>query len=155
MKPKWTIIEYEYLTCPYCGDSHYTSCDSTQEAKEMLESGDVPNFCSNCGKPMTEEALKIQAKQENEKWIPFTFRPPTEEEKEKNPNLDLICDCKVPNDMQEVLISYRDDVFSDVFDIDAIDDSIGLENYGEIKEGMAWQQLPKSYESGARKNETE
>ena len=49
---EWYISEYEYLTCSECGDSYYTGCDSTAEAKERLAEGKCPNYCPNCGAKM-------------------------------------------------------------------------------------------------------
>lgn len=84
--------------------------------------------------------MAIEALQDD--WIPFTFRPPTEEEKEMFPDWDEICDSKIPEDGQEVLISYKGDVFVDVF---SNDDCIGLESWGAIEESMAWKPLPAPY----------
>lgn len=49
---KWYLIEYEYLDCSNCGHQHYTGCESTAEAKEKLQNGEVPNYCSHCGAMM-------------------------------------------------------------------------------------------------------
>ena len=49
---KWYIREYEYFTCSECGEDYWNSCDSTAEAKELLETGEVPNYCPNCGARM-------------------------------------------------------------------------------------------------------
>ena len=46
---KWYIREYEYFTCSECGEDYWNSCDSTAEAEELLETGNYPNFCPNCG----------------------------------------------------------------------------------------------------------
>lgn len=48
----WCLVEYEYLTCSECGESYYTGCESTAEAKERLQNGEVPNYCPNCGAKM-------------------------------------------------------------------------------------------------------
>ena len=48
----WYIREYEYFTCSECGEDYWNSCDSTAEAEELLETGDYPNFCPNCGAQM-------------------------------------------------------------------------------------------------------
>lgn len=48
----WIIDEYEYLDCSCCGESYYTGCDSTKEAKHRLKTGDVYKFCPYCGARM-------------------------------------------------------------------------------------------------------
>ena len=52
---KWYIREYEYFTCSECGEDYWNSCDSTAEAKELLETGGYPNYCPNCGARMEGE----------------------------------------------------------------------------------------------------
>lgn len=51
----WYIREHEYFTCSECGEDYWNSCDSTAEAEELLETGDYPNFCPNCGADMRGE----------------------------------------------------------------------------------------------------
>lgn len=48
----WCLVEYEYLVCNKCGYSYYTGCESTAEAKERLQNGEVPNYCPHCGAKM-------------------------------------------------------------------------------------------------------
>ena len=49
----WYISEYEYLTCSECGNSYYTGCESTAEAKSKLKDGLYNNYCAHCGAKMT------------------------------------------------------------------------------------------------------
>lgn len=48
----WIIDEYEYLDCSCCGESYYTGCDCTEDAKHRLKTGDVYKFCPYCGARM-------------------------------------------------------------------------------------------------------
>ena len=48
----WYITEYEYINCSECGHMHYTGMDSTNQAKQNLIDGKVPNYCPNCGAKM-------------------------------------------------------------------------------------------------------
>ena len=48
----WTISEYEYLNCSRCGNSYYTGCDSTEEAKMRLKKGFYFKYCPFCGAKM-------------------------------------------------------------------------------------------------------
>lgn len=48
----WYITEYEYINCSECGHMHYTGMDSTDQAKQNLIDGKVPNYCPNCGAKM-------------------------------------------------------------------------------------------------------
>lgn len=59
---KWTIHEYEYLTCSECGEDFYTGCDCMAEAKEKLKNDEVPNYCPNCGAKMGETKRKRDIK---------------------------------------------------------------------------------------------
>lgn len=92
---------------------------------------------------LERKLAELERKLAEKEWIPFTSRPLTEEEKEIYPEWDGIYTCETPKVGQEVLISYRNDVWTDTF----FDDyGCGLENYGDIKEGMAWMPLPEPYE---------
>lgn len=51
---RWYIIEYEFFTCDQCGEYVPSYAESTSEAKEMLNNGDYPNYCPNCGAKMTK-----------------------------------------------------------------------------------------------------
>ena len=51
-KGHWFIREYEFFTCSECGHDYWNGCDYTQQARERLANGDVPNYCPNCGAKM-------------------------------------------------------------------------------------------------------
>ena len=51
----WFFTECEYFSCSICGKSYYNGCDSSSEAREKLENGDVYLFCPFCGSAMITE----------------------------------------------------------------------------------------------------
>ena len=79
------------------------------------------------------------------RWIPFTVRPCTEQEKEEHPDWSFYIDCQLPDDGEEVLISTKygnvceDTIFCD-------DDCWYLDSGYEIGEdAVAWMPLPEPY----------
>ena len=89
-----------------------------------------------------------------QRWIPFTTRPLTEEEKEGHSEWDSILDCKLPDDGQRILVSVsvrgHECVQQDEF---YTDDGCYLDSGYEIgTEAVAWMQLPEPY-AERRKNE--
>ena len=86
------------------------------------------------------------------KWIPLITRPMTEEETEHyfehtDMRIDdtyIILDCPLPDDGQEVLVSWGGNVGIDVF----IQDNEGCYFEGvDIDEVDAWMPLPQSYKA--------
>ena len=84
------------------------------------------------------------------RWIPLTKRPMTDEEREHyfeytDMRIDdtyTILDCPLPDDGQEVLVSWGGNVGNDVF----IQDNKGCYFEGmDIDEVDAWMPLPKPY----------
>lgn len=53
-KGHWIIDEYDYFDCSCCGESYYNGCDSTKEAQERLEKGQVYTYCPYCGAYMKD-----------------------------------------------------------------------------------------------------
>ena len=89
------------------------------------------------------------------RWIPLTKRPMTDEEREHyfeytDMRIDdtyTILDCPLPDDGQEVLVSWGGNVGNDVF----IQDNEGCYFEGmDIDEVDAWMPLPKPYEPQER-----
>ncbi len=85
-------------------------------------------------------------------WIPMTTRPMTEEETKHYfeyidmtiDNTYTILDCPLPDDGQEVLVSWRGNVGTDVF----IQDNEGCYFEGmDIDEVEAWMPLPEPYKA--------
>lgn len=82
------------------------------------------------------------------KWIPLTKRPMTEEEREyykewSDVECGTILDCPLPEDGQEVLVSYGGYVCTDTF---CADDGCFFEGV-DIDDVQAWMPLPQPYKT--------
>lgn len=86
-------------------------------------------------------------------WIPVKFRPMDSEEREyweeqfgeKLADEDAVMfDCPMPEDGQEILVSYRKWICMDKCEIDG--GCYGLEGNGDWEDIIAWMQLPTPYE---------
>lgn len=114
---------------------------------------DAIELLSAYGVPLDEERFQeaidmaIEALSED-KWIPFTRRPMTEEEQEDYPDCTFMFDCDLPEDGEEILISSGRFVSLDTFCVDA--DGCYLDGGDDIDEDMAWQPLPKPYRAERR-----
>ena len=85
------------------------------------------------------------------KWIPVKYRPMDEEEREYwleqfgydvEYDEDIMFDCPMPDDGQEILVSYKSWVSQDRCEID---DGYGLEGNGDWEGVTAWMPLPEPY----------
>lgn len=89
----------------------------------------------------------MEAAQPEQRWIPFTTRQLTEEEKEEHPEWDCILDCKLPDDGQRILVAIRmrghEEVQQDEFYSD--DGSYLDSGYAIGTEAVAWMPLPEPY----------
>ena len=110
-------------------------------------------------KDINVEALNLAIKALEEKisneWIPVTSRPMTKEEYEENAfvgDYDIpfeearVFTCPLPDDGQEILISYGAFVDKDV--VSLYGGYIALENYEYFEEISAWMPLPEPYTKG-------
>lgn len=91
--------------------------------------------------------LEKQMSDSEDKWIPLISRPMTEEEREEYKGMagvteNMILNCPLPDDGEEVLVSYGDYVCIDTFHDD---DGCYFEDV-EIDEVDAWMPLPTSYQ---------
>ena len=78
------------------------------------------------------------------RWIPFTFREPTEEERECWPEYDFVFTCRLPEDGEVVLLSNGKYVWEDTFHND---DGCYFENADDIEDwdDYAWMPMPGPY----------
>ena len=90
--------------------------------------------------------------QEEPEWIPFKTRPLTDEEKEDHPEWDIIVDCQLPENGQQILVScdiagHERVQFDEFYD----DAGVYLDSGYEIgREAVAWMPLPKPYHEAER-----
>ena len=92
-------------------------------------------------------------------WIPITYRPMTEEEKEHyseqigcaKEDLDAMLNCRLPDDGEEVLITVFGEVETDIFYRDG--DWYSFENR-DIEDVRAWMPLPEPAPYKSEKIET-
>ena len=101
-----------------------------------------------------ETIAKWRRRLEQTKWIPFTKRPMTDEEREYYREWSdiedaMIFDCPLPEDGQEVLVSYNDCVYVDVFckDYECYFEGVDIDDVD------AWMPLPEPYK-GERNEKT-
>ena len=95
------------------------------------------------------DTIKQEAEQYNNGWIPFVNRKMTEDEKESFGDLNFMLDCQLPDEDEEILITYKfkDElyVYVDTFMRD------GSECYLDsgrdfVTEAVAWRKKPQPYQ---------
>ena len=103
-----------------------------------------------------QKAYEIGKAENPNKWIPLTKRPMTDEEREyyrEWSDIDgaMIFDCPLPEDGQEVLVSYGGYVMVDTF---CKDDGCYFEGV-DIDDVEAWMPLPEPYKASPTGAESE
>lgn len=90
--------------------------------------------------------------EDKQQWIPIKMRPMDEEEREywedhfgyELADEDAVLfDCKMPDDGQEILVSYHKWISMDKCEVD--DGCYGLEGNGDWDGVVAWMPLPEIY----------
>lgn len=115
-----------------------------KEIVHDLLSDDDSGFRAN----MIIDAADEYAESMAPKWIPFKTRPLTEKEKEEHPEWDCFLDCELPDDGQEILVTYKagnkKEVCEDTF---FNDDCCYLDSGLELgEEVLAWTEKPAPWE---------
>ena len=96
--------------------------------------------------------MQLSSAQHEPKWIPVKFRPMDSEEREywedqfgeELADEDAVMfDCPMPEDGQEILVSYRKWINMDKCEIDG--GCYGLEGNGDWDDVIAWMPLPEPY----------
>lgn len=108
------------------------------------------------------EILRLAEKALDSQWIPITYRPMTEEEKKKfceeigiaEGSLEdwenRVFTCQLPDDGQEILISFGKHVYEDICSLDEY--GCGLENNGDWDGVDAWMPKPEPYKKEGTEN---
>lgn len=121
--------------------------DAIEEIKRWTPILLVSGQCTE--KTSKAQDMAISALSENKgEWIPITYRPMTEEEKEHyseqigcdKEDLDVMFNCRLPDDGEEVLITVFGEVETDIFYRDG--DWYSFENR-DIEDVRAWMPLPE------------
>ena len=95
------------------------------------------------------EIVKQEAEKYNNGWIPFVQREMTEDEKESFGDFNFMLDCQLPDEDEEILVTYKfkDElyVYVDTFMRD------GSECYLDsgrdfVTEAVAWRKKPQPYQ---------
>lgn len=90
----------------------------------------------------------------NDGWIPFTQREMTEEEKEYiGEELGYILDCPLPEEDEEILVTYRfkEDLYVDVDTFLRDGFACYLDSGSDlVTEAIAWRRKPEPYKKGEK-----
>ena len=111
------------------------------EILNKLTRGSVATLHSRSGIDALEIAIKAL---ERQRWILFTERKTDDEEKDVY-GCDYMLDCKLPDDEQEIIVSYANgSVDTDIFM--EYDNKCYLDSGCEfVNEAVAWMPLPEPY----------
>lgn len=107
--------------------------------------------CMECHKEhrqLAEWLKELKKYREENHWIPFTYRTPTEEEKEDHPDWGCVLDCKLPEDGQRILVNIKYKAHEAVQPDEFYYDSEGCyldSGYDIGTEATAWRPLPEPY----------
>ena len=95
------------------------------------------------------EIVKQEAEKYNNGWIPFVQREMTEDEKESFGDLNFMLDCQLPDEDEEILITYKfkDELYVDVDTFMRDGSECYLDSGREfVTEAVAWRKKPQPYQ---------
>lgn len=95
------------------------------------------------------EIVKQAAEQYNDGWIPFVKREMTEDEKESFGDFNFMLDCKLPDEDEEILITYKfkDELYVDVDTFMCDGSECYLDSCKDfVTEAVAWMKKPQPYQ---------
>lgn len=120
--------------------------------KSEIEGNVIHHYAHSYVYQSVQEAIDEAPTIDPVKWIPVKFRPMDLEEREyweeqfweELADEDAVMfDCPMPEDGQEILVSYRKWISMDKCEIDG--GYYGLEGNGDWVDVMAWMPLPEPY----------
>ena len=117
-----------------------------KEAIEILKRNKPTSDPRRCGTELCEAVdMAIEALQEPQVggWIPVTYHTP--KDKDEDMLYAYILDCPMPEEGQEILVSFNGIVDMDVC---CYDEGWYLDNHGDWMDVDAWQPLPEPYKGG-------
>jgi len=121
-------------------DLEYSKLDWRHEANKCSKCAEEHRKLATWLKELKQLKEQMSSSEKPNKWIPLTKRPMTEKEREEYEGI-IILNCPLPEDGEEVLISYGGYVSIDTFHDD---DGCYFED-AEIDDVEAWMPLPPSY----------
>lgn len=121
--------------------------DFSDSELSEIELEEVCEVVGDVKQDMINRIKRMTSAQPEQRWIPFTTRPLTEEEKEMYSEWDSILDGKLPDDGQRILVSVSVHGHEHVqYDEFYTDDWCYLDSGYEIgTEAVAWMPLPEPY----------
>ena len=118
-----------------------------EKVKGIYDSSSIIGEKNVWGKAI--EIVKQEAEQYNNGWIPFVQREMTEDEKESFGDLNFMLDCQLPDEDEEILITYKfkDELYVDV-DTFMRDGSECYLDSGRdfVTEAVAWRKKPQPFQ---------
>lgn len=88
--------------------------------------------------------LTYELQEPERKWIPITYHEPIEEDGEDT-RYEYVLDCQMPDEGEEILVSFNGMVDMDVC---CCDDGWYLDRRGDWMDVDAWMPLPEPYKAG-------
>lgn len=136
--------------------SRQAAIDALEREQSLVERPITETRWFDLGLRKAQDVLsELPSAQPGQQWIPVKMRPMDSEEREyweclcgyelKNEDA-VMFDCPMPEDGQEILVSYGEWISMDKCEINC--GYCGLEGNGDWDGIIAWMPLPKPYEEG-------
>ena len=121
--------------------------ENPQDELDRIQTQTAEDFASVYNEAI--EIVKQEAEKYNNGWIPFVQREMTEDEKESFGDLNFMLDCQLPDEDEEILITYKfkDElyVYVDTFMHDCSECYLDS-GRDFVTEAVAWMKKPQPYQ---------